>query len=155
MKTAHWVSKSPAETEMYAAALASLSRPGDLITLSGPLGAGKTVFARGFMAGLGICEEVPSPTFTLVQTYAAPNGFEVAHFDLYRLESPDDVWELGWEDARLSAITLVEWPERLSTALLPPDRLAISLQAQAEERIIRALPYGQWKERRGVWGEME
>ena len=136
------------ETEALAAALAARAGPGDFIALSGPLGAGKTAFARFFMRSLGVTEEVPSPTFTLLQSYAAPGGHEIAHFDLYRLESPDDVWELGWEDVLLRAITLLEWPERLQGRLLPADRLDIAIGAIAgESRQVTLTGHGSWRTR--------
>ena len=136
------------ETERLAGQLAGLARLGDVIALSGPLGAGKTAFARAFIQSLGIAEEVPSPTFTLVQTYTSPSGLEIAHFDLYRLESPDDVWELGWEDALERGVTLLEWPERLEGRLLPPDRLVIALHpAGGGAREAEISGYGSWAER--------
>jgi tRNA threonylcarbamoyladenosine biosynthesis protein TsaE len=139
------------DTEALAGRLAALAIPRDVLTLSGPLGAGKTAFARGFIRSLGLAEDIPSPTFTLVQTYETPDGREIAHFDLYRLESPDDVWELGWDDALARAITLLEWPERLSGRLLPADRLDIAVgvapEAESEERHLTATGHGSWAER--------
>lgn len=118
--------KDPAATQALAARLAAASRPGDVIALSGPLGAGKTVFARGFVRALaGPDEEVPSPTFTLAELYDTPSG-TVWHLDLYRLDSPDEVWELGFEEALRARAVLIEWPERLG-ALLPARRLAVAL----------------------------
>ena len=108
-----------------AAEVAAEARAGDLIALRGPLGVGKTTFARAFIRALGGDEDVPSPTFTLVQTYAlAPSP--VAHFDLYRLENAEELWELGIEDALADGIVLMEWPER-AEALLPPTRLDIEM----------------------------
>ncbi len=118
----------PAATQALARGLAALARQGDVIALSGGLGAGKTTFARAFIRarpGGAEIAEVPSPTFTLVQTYDLPSG-AVWHFDLYRLAAPDEVWELGFEEALASAITLIEWPDRLG-ALLPAERLDIAL----------------------------
>jgi len=136
------------DTEALARALAALARPGDLLALSGPLGAGKTAFARFFIRSLGVAEEVPSPTFTLLQSYTTPDNREIAHFDLYRLESPDDVWELGWEDVLLRAITLLEWPERLQGRLLPADRLDIAFRAEEDEsRQVTLTGHGSWTER--------
>jgi tRNA threonylcarbamoyl adenosine modification protein YjeE len=112
-------------TAALAARLAALARPGDLIALSGDLGAGKTSFARAFIGARGGGESVPSPTFTLVQTYDLPGG-AVWHFDLYRLRVAEEAWELGIEDAFESGISLIEWPEWLG-ALLPGRRLVVAL----------------------------
>lgn len=104
---------SPAELKELAASLARLARTGDVFLLQGDLGAGKTEFARAFIQSLcGDETEVPSPTFTLLQVYESPRGL-IHHYDLYRLESPDEVWELGLEEALSDAMTLIEWPERL------------------------------------------
>ena len=104
---------SLAATEALAARLAARARPGDAILLEGPLGAGKTAFARAFLrAAAGDPElEVPSPSFTLMQSYATTLG-PVHHFDLWRLDGPAALPELGFEDA-LADIVLVEWPDRL------------------------------------------
>ena len=114
-----------AATAALAARLAPCARAGDVIALRGDLGTGKTTFARAFIHALGGDEEVPSPTFTLVQIYAVP-GATVWHFDLYRLKAPEEVWELGIEEAFLSGIALIEWPERLGP-LLPGRRLDLTL----------------------------
>ena len=120
-------------TEALGRRLSALSRPGDVILLEGPIGAGKSSLARAFIrARLGSAEEVPSPTFTLVQVYDA-EGMEIWHADLYRLTHPDEVWELGLDDAFQSAICLVEWPDRLG-AHLPPEALRIRLEAAGEGR---------------------
>lgn len=96
----------------YARALARQSVKGDVLALSGPLGAGKTCFARGFIRTLaGADIDVPSPTYTLVQTYDTPRG-AIWHFDLYRLTRAEDVLEIGWDDALADGICLIEWPER-------------------------------------------
>ena len=120
-----WISKSEEETAQIAAKLAPELGPGDIVCLHGNLGMGKSVFARALIRALteNPEQEVPSPTFTLVQTYESKTG-EIWHFDLYRLKDPDEVYELGWEDALSQAISLIEWPERLGY-LLPPDRLDI------------------------------
>lgn len=110
-------SHSEKETADFAARLAIQAAPGTVFLLSGPLGAGKSVFARAFIRALADnpALEVPSPTFTLVQTYDLPAG-SVWHFDLYRLEKKEDVYEVGWEEALSSGgAVLVEWPERLGS----------------------------------------
>lgn len=107
-------------TRQAGADLAQQLQPGDIVALWGDLGAGKTALARAVIQSLNPAEtDVPSPTFTLVQRYDTPRG-PVFHFDLYRLAAPEDVYELGWEEAR-AGICLVEWPERLGS-LLPPVR---------------------------------
>ena len=140
--------ENPAATASLAAQLAGLARPGDAIALWGDLGMGKTAFARAFIAArAGEALVVPSPTFTLLQTYDLPNG-QVWHFDLYRLANPDDVWELGWEQALSDAILLVEWPQHLGN-LLPADRLDVSF-AQGdgpEQRRTRLAATGSWAAR--------
>lgn len=112
-------------TAALAARIAVDARRGDVIALEGPLGSGKTSFARAFIrAATGRDDEVPSPTFTLVEIYDAPTP--VWHFDLYRLDRPEDALELGIEDAFVEAVSLIEWPERLGS-LLPRERLRIAL----------------------------
>jgi tRNA threonylcarbamoyladenosine biosynthesis protein TsaE len=113
-------------TEHLAARIAALARPGDAILLAGPLGAGKTAFARAFLrAATGDRRlEVPSPSFTLVQSYDTGIG-AVHHFDLWRLDGWRGLAELGWDEARAD-IVLVEWPDRLGSEW-PPDALTISL----------------------------
>ena len=115
-------------TEALAASVAARARKGDAILLEGELGAGKTVFARAFLrsASGDPALEVPSPTFTLVQSYDTPIG-TVHHFDLWRLDGPRGLSELGWEEAR-DDIVLVEWPDRLG-ALRPDDALTVALHS--------------------------
>lgn len=103
---------SEQETAAIAAHEARKAKIGDVYCLSGTLGAGKSSFARAFIRGLcGQDTDVPSPTFTLVQTYDSPAG-PIWHFDLYRLKDPDEVFEIGWEDALSTGICLIEWPEK-------------------------------------------
>ena len=132
-----------------AATLAGVARVGDVIALSGELGAGKSVFARAFVRALsggpgGRRREVPSPTFTLAQAYDCDAG-TVHHFDLYRLSKPEEAWELGIEDAFADGISLVEWPERLG-AELPETRLriAFSFAAGANARTARITARDDW-----------
>ena len=115
-------------TLTLAGRLARLAGCGDVLALWGGLGAGKTVLARGFIRTLfGGDEEVPSPTFTLVQIYGdVDGGTPVFHFDLFRLNAPEEAFELGFEEALASGIMLIEWPEKLG-ALLPADRLDVAL----------------------------
>ena len=112
-------------TAVLGARLAAGARPGDVVALQGELGAGKTALARAFVDARGGDEDVPSPTFTLVQTYDLPGGI-VWHFDLYRLRAPEEAWELGIEDAFRDGISLIEWPERLGV-LLPRQSLLVRL----------------------------
>lgn len=109
-----------------AARLAHRAQPGDIITLIGALGVGKTVFARAFISAAGGGNEVPSPTFTLLQTYDVGTT-TLYHFDLYRLRNPEDAYELDIEDAFFDGISLIEWPDRIE-ALLPIDRLDLHLK---------------------------
>ncbi|MDE0051952.1 MAG: tRNA (adenosine(37)-N6)-threonylcarbamoyltransferase complex ATPase subunit type 1 TsaE [Rhodospirillales bacterium] len=136
--------RSLAETESLAAALAPHAAPGDVIGLCGALGSGKTAFARAFIrARLGRrSEEVPSPTFTLVQLYDDAAG-AIWHFDLYRLGAPEDVYELGIEDAFSGAISLIEWPEKLGS-IMPGDWLQVHLAPGEgeEERLVTITPHG-------------
>ena len=129
-----------AATGRLAARIAPRVRPGDALLLDGPLGAGKSAFARALLRALagdpGL--EVPSPSFTLVQSYDLPGGLEAHHFDLYRLAGPADLTELGWEEAR-RGLVIVEWPERLGP-LAPDDALRLSLApGDAEDARIATL----------------
>jgi tRNA threonylcarbamoyladenosine biosynthesis protein TsaE len=137
---------SLAATEALAAAVAALARAGDAILLEGELGAGKTVFARALLrvASGDPALEVPSPTFTLVQSYETTIGV-VHHFDLWRLEGPGGLAELGWEEAR-DGVVLVEWPDRLGP-LRPADALTVALHMTGTDSR-RAILSG-WPDRLG------
>jgi tRNA threonylcarbamoyladenosine biosynthesis protein TsaE len=120
-----------AATAALARDLARLARPRDVITLTGTLGAGKTSLARAFISALGGGDEVPSPTFTLLQVYDTP-GATIYHFDLYRLEAPEDAFEIGIEDAFADGISLIEWPDRLGP-YLPRERLDVTIRQGLHE----------------------
>jgi tRNA threonylcarbamoyladenosine biosynthesis protein TsaE len=113
---------------------------------SGPLGAGKSSLARGLIRALtGEATEAPSPTFTLVQTYETPR-FPVAHFDLYRLASADEAFELGFDEALDEGAAVIEWPEKLGHHQ-PPDRLDVEIAIAGEGRRARLTPHGAWEGR--------
>lgn len=136
----------PSETDAFAARLAPLLRPGDVVLLEGPIGAGKTHLARALLRSLGVTEDIPSPTFTLVQIYSVP-GFDAWHADLYRLTGPDDVLELGLAEAFEAALCLVEWPDRLG-ATRPKQALTLQISLEGEGRLLRfASPDATWQQR--------
>lgn len=134
-----------AATEALAARAARLARPGDALLLEGPLGAGKSAFCRAFLraAAGDPALEVPSPSFTLVQGYDLPGG-AAHHFDLYRLAGPEELEELGWEEAR-EGIVLVEWPDRLGW-LTPRDALRVTLRPDPDSEARHARLSG-WEAR--------
>lgn len=132
--------------DRFGAALAPLLKPGDLIALQGDLGAGKTTLSRSILSAMaGGPIEVPSPTYTLVQTYDLPQG-QVFHFDLYRLKDPSELDELAWEETYIG-IALVEWPDKAGDRL-PASRLDVSLEIAGEGRLVRLAPRGEdWQSR--------
>ena len=114
-------------TEAFGAWLATLVRPGDVVTLEGTLGAGKTSIARGLLAALGLPGEAPSPSFAIVQPYEPPEvRFPVLHVDLYRIDDPAEIDELALDDSRYDSLLLVEWPERAGPGCWP-DALRLGL----------------------------
>lgn len=121
------ITENEGQTIAYAASFARALRQGDVVAFYGDLGAGKSVFCRSIIRTL--CEDermdVPSPTYTIVQTYDAKD-FTVSHFDLYRLSAPEEIYEIGWEEYLASGIVLIEWPSRLG-ALLPVQRIDVTL----------------------------
>ncbi len=125
------------------------------MALWGDLGAGKTAFARALIRTLtgSPDEEVPSPTFTLVQTYDAESAL-IFHFDLYRVRRPDELVELGWDDAPADGIVLVEWPERAGP-LLPSRRLDIMLEISGQGRMAKMVPAGGWERGKGAFAALQ
>jgi tRNA threonylcarbamoyladenosine biosynthesis protein TsaE len=136
-----------AATESLAARAAAAARAGDAILLEGPLGAGKTAFARAFLrAAVGDSTlEVPSPSYTIVQTYETPR-FRIHHFDFWRIDGPGALAELGWYDARADLV-LVEWPDRLGP-LRPTEALSIALAHGAGD--VRTATLTGWPDRIGA-----
>ncbi len=135
-----------ADTRRLGAAIAAELKRGEAICLSGPLGAGKSTLARGLIQALtGEATEVPSPTFTLVQTYPTPR-LALAHFDLYRLQKPGEVAELGLDEALDEGAAVIEWPEVLGHHL-PHDRLDVELHIDGERRRARLSAHGAWEDR--------
>ncbi len=137
----------PAASEALGARLAALVAPGDVVTLAGPLGAGKTSIARGLLAALGLAGEAPSPSFAIVQPYAPPEvRLAVLHVDLYRIDDPDEIAELGLDEAAGESVLLVEWPERAPGRW--PGALALTLEMLPDgtRRLTADVPPG-WKER--------
>jgi tRNA threonylcarbamoyladenosine biosynthesis protein TsaE len=149
--TRDWILLDADATTRLGAALAPLLAPGETVLLYGPLGMGKSTLARGLIRALLKIsgrpdEEVPSPTFTLVQFYeGAP---PVAHFDLYRLTRPEEAAEIGLDEALDEGCAVIEWPERLGddpSAWLGPDRLTITLAEQGEGRLATVSGAGAWE----------
>ena len=137
-----------AATARLGAAIAAALKAGEAVCLSGPLGAGKSTLARALVRALTTPEEeVPSPTFTLVQFYEG-DRLNVAHFDLYRLSSADEAYEIGLDEALDEGAAVIEWPERLEDQL-PPDRLdvVIGLRGDTGGREARLVPHGAWEGR--------
>ena len=133
-------------TARLGAAIARALQPGEAVCLYGPLGAGKSTLARGLVRTLTRPDEdVPSPTFTLVQFYEGP-AFPLAHFDLYRLARAEEAYEIGLDEALEDGAAVIEWPERLG-GRLPPDRLDIEIAIDGEARVARLARHGAWEGR--------
>lgn len=129
-----FISHNEAETAEVARKLAQITKRGDVWALNGTLGAGKSVFARAFIQSLTDAEEVPSPTFTLVQSYWT-DDFDIYHYDLYRLERAMDIFELGVEDAFFSGVSLVEWPEKMES-FAPRNMWQVNIEINGDARKI-------------------
>ena len=130
-------------TTALGAGIARGLRAGDCVALWGDLGAGKTTLARAILRAMGVTEDVPSPTFTIVQSYETPQ-LAVSHYDLYRIKSPREMRELGFDDALLDGAALVEWPERAPEAL-PPEALHVRLGVQDGVRTARLTGPVRWE----------
>jgi len=137
----------PAATEAIGASIAPLLRAGDVVTLQGDLGAGKTSIARGLLAALGLEGEAPSPSFAIVQPYAPPEvSLPVLHVDLYRIDDPREIEELGLDEALSDSALVIEWPERAPGFW--PEALALSLTTEPDgARRLTAIVPPAWERR--------
>ena len=130
-----FITNSPAETEAIGAALGKIIQPGTVIAYRGDLGAGKTAFTRGLARGLGYTDMVTSPTYTIVNEYLG-GRIPLFHFDMYRLASADDLWDIGWEDyLDRNGVCAVEWSENVSDALEDPMNITIEKLGEDTRRI--------------------
>ncbi len=134
-----------AAMERLGFAIAERLRPGDVVALSGGLGAGKTTLARAIIAGLGHAGEVPSPSFAIIQTYDPPSvRLPLVHADFYRLERAEEADEIGLEDYRLGAALIAEWPEQAGGFAQERGCLSIRLESAEKGRIAIVEPGGDW-----------
>ena len=138
----------PQATEAFGALLAERVQPGDVVTLEGTLGAGKTSIARGLLAALGLAGEAPSPSFAIVQPYEPPEvRFPVLHVDLYRIDDPAEIEELALDDARYDSLLLVEWPERAGPDHWPDAlRLRLTIEPDGTRGLTIGVPEA-WRSR--------
>lgn len=138
-----WYSENEKETERIGRELADRLKPGAVVAFTGDLGAGKTALVRGIAEGLGICGRVTSPTFAIINEYEG-GRLPLFHFDMYRLSSAEDLFDIGWEDFRYRAgVCVIEWSERIKEAL-PEDSLFIDIKrGEGEEQRIITLREGR------------
>ena len=130
-----YITNSPEETEALGQKLGAVLKPGALIAYRGDLGAGKTAFTRGLARGLGCTEQVTSPTYTIVNEYLG-GRLPLFHFDMYRLSSSDDLWDIGWEDyLDRNGICAVEWSENVADAMEHPLNITIEKLGEDTRRI--------------------
>ena len=130
-----YITNSPAQTEAIGAALGKILKPGTVIAYRGDLGAGKTAFTRGLARGLGSTELVTSPTYTIVNEYLG-GRMPLFHFDMYRLASSDDLWDIGWEDyLDRNGVCAVEWSENVADAMEEPIVITIEKLGEDSRRI--------------------
>lgn len=132
-----YIAKTEEDTLKIAAQFAKALKPGDVVALHGTLGVGKTAFTRGVIQALSNVKEVPSPTFTLLQTYDTAD-FSLYHFDMYRLKSPEEAYEIGIEDAFADGVSFIEWPEKIGS-LLPKKHIDVSIEIKPDHRLITIL----------------
>ena len=130
-----YLSHSETETEAAGQALAAKLRPGDVVAYRGDLGAGKTAFTRGLARGLGVADRVTSPTFTIVNEYEG-GRLPLFHFDLYRMDSPEELFDIGWEDyLERGGVCALEWSENVADALENPIRVQLEKTGENARRI--------------------
>jgi len=139
-----------AATEALGARIAAALRPGDVVALSGGLGAGKTTLARAIIAALGHVGEVPSPSFAIIETYDPPAvRLPLVHADFYRLNRPEEAEEIGLDDYRDGAALIAEWPEHAGGFAHEPACLAITIETAETERTAIVEPGADWLGRTG------
>lgn len=139
-----FVSKNESDTEAFGERLAGRLRPGDVVAYAGALGMGKTALTRGIARGLGCRGRVTSPTFTIVNEYDGPTP--LFHFDLYRLSSPEELYDIGWDDyLDRGGVCAVEWSERAAEAM-PEDAIRVELARSAENDGWRVITVEGWEE---------
>ena len=141
-----YLTTAEADTIKLGQKLAHIAQKGDTFALFGTLGMGKSVLARAFIQELTGAREVPSPTFTLLQSYETPD-FEIYHFDLYRLKSPEEIFEIGVEEALYDGVCLIEWPEQMG-GYLPRDIFRVEFQPQGQGRQITIRAVSPQKQQR-------
>ena len=130
-----FITNSPIETEKVGEALGKVLKPGSILAYEGDLGAGKTAFTRGLARGLGATEQVTSPTYTIVNEYLS-GRMPLFHFDMYRLASSDDLWDIGWEDyLDRNGVCAVEWSENVADAMEDPITVTIEKISENSRRI--------------------
>lgn len=134
------------QTKRLAEKIASIAKKGDIFALFGTLGAGKSTFSRYFIQYLTSAEDVPSPTFTLVQTYESAD-FDIYHYDMYRLKHEDEAYELGIEDAFYQGVNLIEWPEKIN-GLLPRNIWKVDIEVKENKRTFSITVFDAEKEQR-------
>lgn len=140
-----------AVTARLAIRIAEALRPGDVVALTGGLGAGKTTLARGIISAMGYLGEVPSPSFAIIEVYDPPSlALRVVHADFYRLEDPAEVAELGLDDYRADAVLIAEWPEHAGGFAHEPACLSIRLEILDNGRVAIVEPGTDWL-KRGGW----